>query len=296
MKSYKTLKKPIIFIGSGRTGTTVIYELICRHPNLAFPSNFQQKYVKYPIVNLARNLFDNKLWRIFGQKKQLNKTRLLNKYHFIPGENFGMWNYLTGENIDFSRDFLLNTKISPKRVDFIRNYFHKMVKYQNKDRLVMNINGAPRISFLLQLFPDAIIVNLKRQKVPTLSSFLKVDFWKIRGYDKLWWLGAYNEDELKLAKTYQDDPSLITAFQLCKIDEVARFEVNKHKPVYDEINYEEFVANPLATLNKIVEVCKLDYYDFSRDLEEIKIYNQNKTDEGYFSKEKLTEIYKIIKN
>lgn len=296
MKSYKTLKKPIIFIGSGRTGTTVIYELICRHPNLAYPSNFQQKYVKYPIVNLARNLFDNKLWRIFGQKKQLNKTRLLNKYHFIPGENFGMWNYLTGDDIDFSRDFLLDTKISSERAEFIRNYFHKMVKYQNKKRLVMNINGAPRISFLLQIFPDAIIINLKRRKIPTLSSFLKVDFWKSRGYDKLWWLGAYSEDELKLAETYKDDPALITTFQLCKIDEVARYEVEKHQPDYDEIHYEEFVDNPLATLNKIVEVCKLDDYDFSGDLEEIKIYNQNKTDEDYFSKEKLTEIYKIIKH
>lgn len=296
MKVYKTLQRPIIFIGSGRTGTTVIYELICRHHSLAYPSNYQQKYVKYPLINLARNLFDNKYWRIFGQKKQLNKARLLNKYHFIPGENFGMWNYLTGDDIDFSRDFLLNTQISQKRVDFIRNYFHKMVKYQNKERLVMNVNGAPRISFLLKIFPDAIIVNLKRNKVPTISSFVKVPFWKSRGYDKLWWLGAYNEDELKEAKTYENDPVLITAFQLCKIDSVARFEVDKLIPEYDEIKYEEFVANPLATLNNIVEFCKLDYYDFSEDLDEIKIFNQNKADEDYFSKEKLEAVYKIIEN
>jgi len=296
LKDYNAIQKPIIFIGSGRTGTTIIYELICRHPSLAYPSNYQQKYFKYPIVNLARNIFDNKLWRIFGQKKQLNKTGFLNKYHFIPGENFGMWNYLTGEDIDFSRDFLLDTSISKERIDFIRDYFYKMIKYQNKDRLVMKINGAPRISFLLKIFPDAIIINLKRNKIPTLNSFLKVKFWKRRGYDKLWWTGAYSDEELKSAESYKHDPALITAFQLTKIDKVADFEVKKLNPTYQEINYEVFVLNPEETLNKIVEIGNLENYDFSKDLNEIKIYNQNKTDEEYFSKEKLDEIYKIIKN
>lgn len=294
MKTYKKIKQPIIFIGSGRTGTTIIYELICRHPSLAYPSNYQQKFFKHPIINISRGIFDNKLWRKFGQKKQLNETGFLNKYHFIPGENFGMWNYLTGEDIDFSRDFLLETKISPERTDFIRGYFNKMVTYQNKNRLVMKINGAPRISFLLQIFPDAIIINLKRNKIPTLNSFLKVGFWKKRGYDKLWWNGAYNNDELNLAESIKNDPALITVMQLCKIDQVARMEVKKLKPNYNEISYEEFVVDPLQTLNKIVEIGELKEYDFSSDLKEIKIYNQNKKDTDYFSNEKLDEIYKII--
>ncbi|WP_104736316.1 sulfotransferase [Hanstruepera ponticola] len=296
MKNYKNIQQPIIFIGSGRTGTTIIYELVCRHPSLAYPSNYQQKFYKYPVINLARNIFDNKLWRKFGQKKQLNKTGFLNKYHFIPGENFGMWNYLTGEDIDFSRDFLLDTKISQERIDFIRNYFSKMVAYQNKERLVMKINGAPRISFLLQLFPDAIIISLKRNKIPTLNSFLKVNFWKKRGYNKLWWYGAYSDKELEFAESIKTDPALITVFQLCKIDQVAEMEVRKLKPKYSEIHYEEFVENPLQTLNKIINVGNLKEYDFSNDLKEIKVYNQNKKDTEYFSNEKLVEINKIIKN
>ena len=61
MKKYKKLQKPIIFIGTGRSGTTIISEIIDRHPDLAFPSNYQNRYPANPRVNLIRLLFDNSL-------------------------------------------------------------------------------------------------------------------------------------------------------------------------------------------------------------------------------------------
>lgn len=294
MTDFKELQRPIIFIGSGRTGTTIIYELICRHPSLAYPSNYQQKFYKRPIVNLARNLFDNRLWRIFGQKRQLNRIHFLNKYHFIPGENFGMWNYLVGPDIDFSRDFLLTAKIDQKRIDFIRNYFMKMVKFQNRERLIMKINGAPRITFLRQIFPDAIFICLKRNKIPTLSSFLKVSFWKTRGYNKLWWTGAYSDEELKWANTHKDRPELITMFQLMKIDKVTEQESKQLNLNLKEIHYEDFVDNPSMILQDILEFADLKPYDYTETLKTIKIFNQNKRDQDYFSEDQLKDLKSMI--
>ena len=66
-----------------------------------------------------------------------------------------MWNYLTGNDIDFSRNFLLNTDVPRERVHFIRNYFIKLMKYQGKNRFGFKITGPSRIRFLKQIFPDA---------------------------------------------------------------------------------------------------------------------------------------------
>jgi Sulfotransferase family len=235
MGSMDKLNNPIIFIGTGRSGTTIISEIVFRHKDLAFPSNYQIKFVKYPAINIFRNLFDNKLWRIHGQIRQLNKTKFINKIAFKSVEAYNMWEYITGEEINFSKDFLLNKRPNENQKKFIRTYFNKMVKYQNRKRLAFKITGPSRLEYLLNIFPDAQIVNITRSEIATISSFLKVDFWKSRGYNKLWWIGAYNDEEIKWVKENENDPISVTAYQIKKIKEITKIEVEKLAPSYLEV-------------------------------------------------------------
>src|ERR1043166_167562 len=100
----KKISKPIIFIGSPRSGSTIISEIILRHPSLAWPSNYQERYPSSPEVNLIRILFENKLWCLQGQKHQLNKVSLINSFLFKPSEAYVFFDYVTGPRIDFTRD------------------------------------------------------------------------------------------------------------------------------------------------------------------------------------------------
>ncbi len=295
MKKYKKLQKPIIFIGTGRSGTTIISEIFDRHPDLAFPSNFQKKYPSNLKINLIRSLTDNFMWRIRGQKPQLNKVSPLNKYIFQPSEAYPMWNYLTGDDLDFSRGFLFEEDLSEDRIEFIRSYFNKMVAYQNRDRLTFKITGPSRISFLLKIFPDAIFINLKRDLIPTINSFLKVHFWNSRGAKQLWWTGVYDKKEIEWARENVDNPALITAFQLKKIHQMTELEVNKYQPKYLEIYYEDFVANPEQELKRIISFTELRSFDIAKHLKTIKIHNRNKKDTDYFTEDELKKIYPIIK-
>ena len=62
-RNEELLKKPIIFFGSGRSGTTVISEIIFQHEDLAWHSNYQELFPTFAGINYLRHLFDNKLWR-----------------------------------------------------------------------------------------------------------------------------------------------------------------------------------------------------------------------------------------
>src|SRR5436305_12352172 len=97
----KRISKPIIIIGSGRSGTTIISEIIFRHESLAWPSNYQEKFPSLPETNLLRSFFDNRLWHVLGQKPQLNKVSSFNKFLFKHAEAYHFWEYLTGPRIDF---------------------------------------------------------------------------------------------------------------------------------------------------------------------------------------------------
>jgi len=289
------IEKPIIFIGTGRSGTTIISEIIMRHRDLAFPSNYQKKVFKNPKINLIRNFFDNKFWKIYGQKEQLNKVSIVNKYIFKPAEAYKMWDYLTGDDIDFLRGFLLNKKETKERISFINNYFQKMIKYQNKKRLAFKITGPSRMEYLLSIFPDAYFVILKRKPIPTINSFLKVNFWKSRGLNKLCWTGIYSDEEKNWVNDNKDDPILLTTFQIKKIYEVTKLECKKCNPNYIEVNYEDFVKKPQEEIIRILDFVNLEV-DIAclNYLKENRIYNRNKPDLEYFSEEELEKINKIL--
>ena len=298
MKDYKELRKPIIFIGTGRSGSTIISEILMRHKELAYPSNYHNLFYRFPIVGIVRNIFDNKLFRVFGSKQQLNKVGFLNKYIFKPSESYNMWNYLTGEHIDFSRDFLLDCSMSEERRDFIRSYFYKMVKYQSKSRLALKIAGPSRMSCLLQIFPDAYFILIRRSIIATISSLLKVDFWAEKGKSKLWFIGAYSKEELEWAEENINKPLSITTFQLKKIINSTDNELIRWKPNYLEVTYEEFVQDPNLIISKILRFANLEKgsSDIFEVLGKLKIYNQNRNENEYFSQEELDEIYSVLKS
>ena len=45
------LKPPLFIVGCGRSGTTIVYELLCEHPDLAWFSNYAERW---PAFHLAR--------------------------------------------------------------------------------------------------------------------------------------------------------------------------------------------------------------------------------------------------
>lgn len=291
------LKKPIIFMGTGRSGTTVISEVMLRHRDLAFPANYNEKFSSLPMVGLVRHIFDNPAWRVFGLKDQpeVNKVALANRYLFIPSEAWHMWEYITGPEVNFSRGFLLGQKPSPERIEFIRNYFAAMLKYQARKRLGMKITGPSRFEYLTNIFPDAVFVNIVRNPVPVISSFLKSNFWSDLGMKQLWWTGAYTESEIMAAAEHSHDPVWMTAFQLKKVIDETKRERDKIQPAYLEIRYEDFVKDSEGVIKGLLERLGLDFDDACMDyIVKNKIQQRNKADGEYFNSRDLQTIYSIF--
>ena len=292
----QNIAKPLIFIGSGRSGTTIISEIVFRHEHLAWPSNYQQNFPAFAPISLLRIFFENKLWNMQGQKPQLNKVSRINKFLFKPAEAYGFWEYLTGPDIDFSRGFLLDVKASEKEAKKIKAAFSKLVSYQFKKRLSFKITGPSRIGYLTSIFPDAIFVNIVRDPLPTINSWLNVDFWQDKGKTQLWWTGAYTQREENWAAQNTDKPELLAAMQYKKLMDTTAAEIKQYKVPCLEVRYENFVEDPTAVINKILDFAglkkskKVDTY-----LSSTKIYNQNKKAEQQTDKVEVTDLDLILK-
>lgn len=138
IKYEELLEKPIILFGSGRSGTTIISEILFQHEDLAWHSNYQEIFPQLPQINYLRRLFDNRWWRmvkswnfvgVSKNTRQKRSMQLLNLAIFNPIERYNFWEKLTGPRIDFSRGFLLNTKATEEERRYIRSFLAKQVKY-----------------------------------------------------------------------------------------------------------------------------------------------------------------------
>ncbi len=289
------LQEPIFFIGAPRSGTTIISEVIFQHKDLAWPSDYQEKYPKSSRINYFRRFFDNRFWRFVGNKKQLHGTSLFNRFLFKPSECYGMWSYLTGHSVDFNRGFLLDVKAGENQKQLIRSYFTQMVRGQGKKRLSAKITGPSRIGYLLSIFPDAVFILIRRSYIPSISSLMKVLFWKDLGMRKLWWTGPYDEKEKEWAEKNKNQPHVLTAYQLKKIRQVEDIEIEKYRPNLLKINYEDFVSHPDISIKKILNHCSLTFdSQIGLFLKKNPVISRNKNDSYYFDNETLQKIRSVL--
>jgi len=268
------LEKPIIVFGTGRSGTTIISDIIFHHEDLAWHSNYQELFPRFAGINYVRRIFDNSLWHVVGMNTQNNKS-LINQVCFRPIERYDFWEAITGPRIDFSRNFLLNERVTEEEHIRIRSFFAKMVKYQGRKRLAFKITGPSRMEYLSSIFPDAVFVQIARDPVATVRSWLEVK-WSNQITNQLWWEGAYSDDELKKAKEISNDQALFAAFQYRKLIESTAYEINKlHVNVYTA-NYEDFVKDPKGFITKMMEYGQLKPSKFvDAFMEKISVQNRN---------------------
>ncbi len=203
LKYEQLLQKPIIIFGSGRSGTTIISEIIFQHEQLAWHSNYQEVFTRSTSINYLRRLFDNKWWRLikFWTFVGVSKNTRQKGFSFFklaifnPIERYSFWETITGPRIDFSRGFLLNEKATEQEKNHIRSFLAKQIKYQGRKRLIMKFTGPARLEYLSSIFPDAVFINIIREPIATVRSWLEVGFWQTKGINKLWWVGAYSQEE-----------------------------------------------------------------------------------------------------
>ena len=291
------LEKPIIVFGTGRSGTTLISEIIFQHEDLAWHSNYQELFPKFAGINYLRRLFDNKLWRFIGMNTQNNRS-FTNYMLFRPIERYDFWNAVTGERIEFSRSFLLNEKATEEERKHIRTFFSKMIKYQKRKRLALKITGPARMEYLMSIFPDAQFLHITRDPVATVRSWMEVH-WNEQITNQLWWTDAYTESELKKAKRLSSDKFLFAAFQLKKLKETTQQEIEKMHPDMLTVTYEDFVKEPKVIVEQIMQYVHLQpskLVDKFRDKLVITNRNDRKsvTAKTEISEETKKEILEII--
>ncbi len=294
------IKRPILFIGTGRSGSSLIYEHFVRHEAAGWLSNYVNRFPWWPQFGYINRVFDNYFLYTKGERKKSDQMVNLN-YNFVPKptEPYIFFDYYTG--INFSKDYLLKRSAPLIVQQKINKTLYKVLRYQNKKRLVLKITGPSRIEYLQSIFPDAIFIDVVRDGRAVVASLLQVDFWKQGGgYEKPWWQNGQMDHLLNEFWVGEfKNPSVLAAVQWRNIIEKTALEKQMlPKTNYYQLKYEKFLLNPLEELNKMYAFCGLAASERSRtglgSVDASKATSKKYLDK--FSNKDLNKINEIMKN
>jgi hypothetical protein len=254
------IDQPIFVLGTGRCGSTIVFEALARHEDLGWFSNYNNWFPRFELASWMPRLYDLPLLGGLprGEKRQHRQGRShLNDLLPMPSECYPKWEVMCGRK--FRDDFLLRQEAESAELLRVNRAVSRLLRLQGKKRFAAKVTGPPRIHFLASLFPDARFVHVIRDARAVVNSLLKVDYWKESGaYYRPKWENGLPEGWETEWEAHGATPAALAALQYRAILATAKRESSELEPEqYLEVAYEGFVADPLTVIHGIQRFCGL---------------------------------------
>ncbi len=265
--------KPILIFGAPGSGTTLLYQTLSSHRDLAYTT---PNMLRAGILRHGRLLGDRrKALFILQNLIHRDYTSNLPQGDALWVKYFGDYNYMTENNYS----------------DEIAAYYrNKVVAVQNlwgrsrfMDKTLLN---CFRVRLLNLIFPDAKFIHIIRDGRAVAFSILnKIE---IAGDpNPLFHVGF----KVILGNKYQSQRSELYNYGLAWAEFVRKGREASAiaQSRYYEIRYEDLVTEPYNNLRRIVDFCELDWYDeFEKKIPPTQ--NMNKKWEKKATKQQLADL------
>jgi hypothetical protein len=261
------VKRPIFLLGLPRSGTTMLQDLCCTHPDLAYITNAMHQF---PWTVCAVEVM-RKLLRLDG-KGERYLADSIEVQAGSPNEGLKFWGYWFGWDPHSVRYTPRDPQsFTPQEVEQIHYHLRRIIWCFGRDKRFFTKNPAliPDIAILKHLFPDAMFIHIVRDPRNSANSLLKLyrleaqQLERIRSetrhgvydrgifipYPRIPKLGDYLDqwgpDDLRTTSHLWNDCVSFIREWGTKLDR------------FMEIRYEDIVREPKEQLARLFEFCEL---------------------------------------
>ncbi|HEX5524709.1 MAG TPA: sulfotransferase [Pedococcus sp.] len=179
-------------LGSGRCGSTLVTELVARHPEVGFISNVDDKLGRFDLKGRWNNaLFarsgerDPSLRPFRDRRRPLERGRV----RVAPSEGWVVMERQISSIFPQPCRDLTAQDATPWLKGRIADFFDSRMAAQGKSAFVHHLTGWPRSGLLRAVYPEARFVHVVRDGRSVANSWLQMGWWDgYRGPDS-WYLG-----------------------------------------------------------------------------------------------------------
>ncbi len=297
------IEKPIFIIGCHRSGTTILYDTLAKHPDLAYFTNASSFLPNTPIAihNLGKMLGLDKV----EQERFIEDG--INVSSSSPSEGIRIWENFLPLRADFSLH-LTDAYENPQMEDYLKMTIKKHLKLFNRSRFMnKNPDNSTRVRYIQKLFPDAFFIHIVRDGRAVCNSLIRarqkaIDFFGADHPHANHYAGKEWE-ELTSALGYKWDLSsfptagVIWSEILRIVEKDSQFIDSDH---YMMFRFEDFVDRPLDYCEKIIRFCQLDWTNsiqqvFEHEASKINSNSCKETWRKVISHNQMYQLMQIIK-
>ena len=225
------IKNSIVIHGPGRSGTTLLSNILSLQSELAWISNYNNKFPKSPILALFNRVQGNPWIEQFNRDKRKWPR---------PSEAYDFWLY-------FFSNFNEIEHPQEDQKSFKRciNTINKIINYSGKGKFITKLTGVSRHYYIENIFENPSIIYIDRDPRAVVMSFYKQKWWyKNR-------LELFNSlDQIDLIKFYTSKYFLFYK---------QKKQLTKFK--FIQVHYEDLVENPTLFFGEVCEKLDLDFDD-----------------------------------
>jgi hypothetical protein len=257
------ISKPIFLMGSGRSGTTVLFHHLSSHPQLCWFSNYSNHLNWIPMMPVTQRILKAGASgsRLAGDS-QSNKGR---KFSVRPAEGKKLYKKA---GLPSDRKYT-EDDYDPVVAARFRKLIGRHIYWSGKPRFITkDTANVQRARLLNKLFPDALYIHLIRDGRAVTNSMIKKNWLPVLD---LWWTGDKAIDHVH---EYEDPVELMGLHWKYNVEEMLRLG-ELVGPRYKEVRYEDLVQNVRGTISEVMDFLELDITDDWLDELPVKLPNMN---------------------
>lgn len=282
--------QPILLLGPGRGGTTLLYKILSLHRDAAFVSNFDAQSTARLFVRPA--LWASKVhsrirrWAWFsgeGQAYLLNRA-LLKRFVPVPVE---------GESLYSSCGVTLNEYVHSVDVatrNALRTTFGAVQKrHRGKVLLLKRTANNRRIPMLCSAFPECKTIVLWRDGRAVTASLINVPWWLDH---PVWWADGKTPRQMNLDR--QQSIEIAVRNWVEEVEAIERGLSRVDSMPIMQVRFEDMLVRPKETISSILEFIGLDIPDgFLRQLQSLDLHPSTQGWRTSMSPAEITAVERI---
>jgi len=241
-------------VGAGRSGTTLLYKLLCLHPQVAYISNYENRFGRVA-EGLAGRIVSRRpeakirAWFNQGGNAYFVRRPWLQKLFPTPHEGESVFR-ACGVPLFPPRDY----RLEASQAEVLRTRFERIRRRSGATVFVSKRTANNRrIPLLSSIFPDARYVHLVRDGREVTQSLSTVEWWN--GH-KVWWDGR---TPLEMERAGEDRLSICARNWVRELQELRQQLAQIERDNVLEMRFEDLLRDPMRNLERVVRFLGLEF-------------------------------------
>ena len=260
-----TFDRPLMITCTGRSGSTVFYRILARHRDVGFLSTLNQQFPTQPWLAMFSRMYSMQIFN------GVRDHRLFPK----PFSPYNFWQQYLPEITRHDRP-LVPDDVPKASIEPLRQTVANILKLQGKKRFLMKVTGWSRMAYFECVFPGLRFIYLKRLPRDVVSSWIQAGWLNVTATpdSDSWEWGKIPHEYIKVWREMGKKPILAAAIKTqLDIDDI-RQNMALFPGRCTELNYEDFVKDPVPILREVLKFCELEWYpEFEQIIKRTEIYN-----------------------